>query len=252
MPTRVQCGFPGTAWTTTARARPLREERWGCQKRAPPDAPPDAPPPPFSVAHEYDATNLTPGGEMVDPSCSGRGRRFLLRLVDLTHDGLERAPAGCGRDGAGPKRPERHRQSGFPAGPCPEAAGELGPSNGALTGPSLMYSQQRGGVRKRREGIRPGQTVKGTTRLPEKGQSASTSPICYRQVGTSRSTRCACTSVALPPSRRSGRRSWWESGTRCSRPPRRSAFQWLSNASRMLSDSPTQLPAQLPLDGTAR
>ena len=27
--------------------RPLREERWGCQKRAPPDAPPDAPPPLF-------------------------------------------------------------------------------------------------------------------------------------------------------------------------------------------------------------
>ena len=42
--------------------RPLREERWGCQKRAPPDAPPDEPPPPFSVAHEYDATALTPRG----------------------------------------------------------------------------------------------------------------------------------------------------------------------------------------------
>ena len=38
-------------------ARPLREERWGCQKRAPPDEPP-----PFSVAHEYDGTALTPRG----------------------------------------------------------------------------------------------------------------------------------------------------------------------------------------------
>ena len=28
---------------------------------------------------------------MVDPSCSGRGRRFLLRLVDLIHDGVEAA-----------------------------------------------------------------------------------------------------------------------------------------------------------------
>ena len=58
VPPRFQCGFPGTAWTTTARGRPLREERWGCQKRAPPDAPP----PPFSVALEYDGTALTPGG----------------------------------------------------------------------------------------------------------------------------------------------------------------------------------------------
>ena len=30
---------------------------------------------------------------MVDQSCSGRGRRFLLRLVDLVHDGVEAAMA---------------------------------------------------------------------------------------------------------------------------------------------------------------
>ena len=30
---------------------------------------------------------------MVDPSCSGRGRRFLLRLVDLIHDGVDAAMA---------------------------------------------------------------------------------------------------------------------------------------------------------------
>ena len=51
--------------------RPLREERWGCQKRAPPDGPPDGPPPPFSVAHEYDGTTLTPG--------DGNYRSILLR-----------------------------------------------------------------------------------------------------------------------------------------------------------------------------
>ena len=76
---------------------------------------------------------------MVDPSCSGRDRRFLLRLVDLVHDGVKAAvafdgvpigfsdgmpknrrfwrgrcrvsgcpgldPAGCGRDVAGPTHP---------------------------------------------------------------------------------------------------------------------------------------------------
>ena len=30
---------------------------------------------------------------MVDPSCSGPGRRFLLSLVDLIHDGVEAAMA---------------------------------------------------------------------------------------------------------------------------------------------------------------
>ncbi len=59
--------------------RPLREERWSCQKRAPPDAPPDEPPPPFSVAHEYDGTSLTPGGGNRRSFRSGRDRYGVRR-----------------------------------------------------------------------------------------------------------------------------------------------------------------------------
>ena len=32
VPTRVQCGFPGTAWTTTARARPSESGALGLLK----------------------------------------------------------------------------------------------------------------------------------------------------------------------------------------------------------------------------
>ena len=35
-PTRFRCGFPAKACTTAGGLRPLRVERWGCQKRAPP------------------------------------------------------------------------------------------------------------------------------------------------------------------------------------------------------------------------
>ena len=35
--------------------------------------------PPFSVAHEYDGTALTPGAEIVDSFYSGRGRRGVRR-----------------------------------------------------------------------------------------------------------------------------------------------------------------------------
>ena len=59
---------------------------------------------------------------MVDPSCSGRGRRFLLRLIDLIHDGVEaamafdRVPIGIG-DGLPEGRRwclDRSRVSGCP------------------------------------------------------------------------------------------------------------------------------------------
>ena len=66
--------------------RPLREERWGCQKRAPPDAPP-----PFSVAHEYDGTALTPRG--------GNRRSIPLRPRSLwrsTAALLLQLPSPCG------------------------------------------------------------------------------------------------------------------------------------------------------------
>ena len=47
---------------------------------------------------------------MVDPSCSGRGRRFLLRLVDLIHDGVEAAMAFDGVPiGIGDGLPEGRR-----------------------------------------------------------------------------------------------------------------------------------------------
>ena len=36
VPTRFRCGFPAKACTTAGGLRPLRVERWGCQKRAPP------------------------------------------------------------------------------------------------------------------------------------------------------------------------------------------------------------------------
>ena len=42
--------------------RPLREERWGCQKRAPPSEPPVCATPRVKGGHPYDATSLTPGG----------------------------------------------------------------------------------------------------------------------------------------------------------------------------------------------
>ena len=47
---------------------------------------------------------------MVDPSCSGRGRRFLLCLVDLVHDGVEAAMAFDGVPiGIGDGLPEGRR-----------------------------------------------------------------------------------------------------------------------------------------------
>ena len=70
--------------------------------------------------------------------CPNRHQRWpagapLLLSWPLPGLGLSRPGerAGCGRDGAGPKRPRRCRQSGVPAGACPQAAGGLGPSNGA-------------------------------------------------------------------------------------------------------------------------
>ena len=58
VPTRFQCGFPGTAWTTTARAPPSERGALGWSKACATWCAT----PPFSVAHEYDATSLTPGG----------------------------------------------------------------------------------------------------------------------------------------------------------------------------------------------
>ena len=58
---------------------------------------------------------------MVDPSCSDRGRRFLLPLVDLVHDGIEpgmafdRVPIGISDGLPQPRRfcPGRCRELGL-------------------------------------------------------------------------------------------------------------------------------------------
>ena len=65
--------------------RPLREQRCGCQTRAPPTC---------TTLLCSRVTNTTapawpPEAEIVDRSCSGRGRRFVLRSVDLVHDGIQ-------------------------------------------------------------------------------------------------------------------------------------------------------------------
>ena len=83
--------------------------------------------PPFSVAHEYDGTALTPEAEIVDPSRSGRGRRFLFRLVDLVHDGVEAATAFDGVPigiSEGLPEPRRFRSRSWISG-CPGLARTL-------------------------------------------------------------------------------------------------------------------------------
>ena len=55
-----------------------------------------APPYPCKVATHTTASARPPEAEIVEPSCPARGRRFLVRLVDLFHDGGEAAMAFYG------------------------------------------------------------------------------------------------------------------------------------------------------------
>lgn len=77
----------------------------------------------------YDATSLPPEGKMVDPSCSGRGRRFVVRLVYLIHEGVEAAVAFDGvpigiRDGF--PQPRRFWRGRCQASGCPGLQNVLG------------------------------------------------------------------------------------------------------------------------------
>ena len=67
LPTRLQCGFPGTTWTTTARTSPSEKGALEWSKRAPPLCAT----PRLKGGCPYDGTGVTPGG--------GNRRSILLR-----------------------------------------------------------------------------------------------------------------------------------------------------------------------------
>ena len=149
VPTRVQCGFPGTTWTTTARASPSESGALGFLKgratscatyvRHSPfvSGPPirrhvldprrrksSMVPRPFEAGDACSNWSILStrarGRNDVRP-CPNRHRRWLAEeplLLNWPLPGLELSRpgerAGYGQDGAGPKRPQILRWSGLP------------------------------------------------------------------------------------------------------------------------------------------